>query len=385
MRIGIYGGSFNPPHRGHTSSSFEASKQLGLDKLIVVPSGEPPHKRSPEGGASAAQRLEMTRIAFSGFENAEVSDIELLRPGESYTIDTVREMKRRYPGDELFLIVGTDMFLDLDQWKDSRELLRLAAPVTMHRGGCDFDDAVRQAERLRASGCAAEVVKNAEIDISSTEIRSKVSQRLKIWHIDDGVYSYIIENGLYSAKPDFDWLRHRAYELLEKKRIPHVAGCEEAAVRLSERWGADPGEAREAAILHDITKKLDAEEQLSLCGEYDIETDELERQSWKLLHSKTAAAYAAKHFCVSKAVESAIEWHTTGRADMTLLEKVIYLADYIEPNRSFAGIEKMRRLAFSDLDAALIMGMEMSIEDLESRGILPHPHTLGAVKFLRER
>ena len=385
MRIGIYGGSFNPPHRGHTISSFDAANQLCLDKLIVIPAGEPPHKRLAEDGATAQQRLEMTRIAFAAMDIAEVSDIELRRPGESYTIDTVCEIKTLYPDSELFLIMGTDMFVSLHEWKNAEEFLRIVVPVTTHRGGGDFLGATRQVAKLRELGCAPEIIGNVAIDVSSTEVRSKISQRLKTWHIDDGVYSYIIENGFYSAKPDFDWLRGRAYAMLENKRIPHVAGCEETAVRLAERWGASTVDAREAAILHDITKKLDADAQHEMCREYDIRTDELEWQAWKLLHSKTAAAYAVRHFCVSEAVEGAIKWHTTGCAGMTLLEKIIYLADYVEPTRNFKGVDEMRRLAFSNLDKALILGMEMSIEDLTSRGIPPHPTTIGALESLKER
>ena len=384
VRIGIYGGAFNPPHRGHTSSSIEAARQLRLDKLIIVPTGEPPHKKLAENSASALQRLEMTRIAFAGMDIAEVSDIELRRPGESYTIDTVCEIKKLYPDAELFLLMGTDMFLNVHEWKDAKTLLRLITPVVMHRGG-DFENAAQQLKRLREAGCAAQTVENAEIDVSSSELRSKISQRLKTWHIDDSVYSYIIENGFYLAKPNIDWLRRQAYMMLESKRILHVAGCEETAVRLAERWGADVTETREAAILHDITKRLDEEAQFAMCIEYGIETDELERATWKMLHAKTAAAYAARHFCVSKAVENAIKWHTTGCADMTLLEKIIYLADYIEPNRSFKGVEEMRRLAYYDIDKALMMGMEMSIEDLISRGISLHPNTGGALEFLKEK
>ena len=383
VRIGIFGGSFNPPHRGHTISAVEAAEQLQLDRLFVVPAGEPPHKKLAENSPNAQARLEMTKLAFDGIPNTEVSDIETNRPGESYTIDTVREMKKLYPDAELFLIMGTDMFLSLHNWKDADDLLRLVVPVVMLRGGHDNTAVKAQAEHLKAQGINAKMLKNTEINVSSTELRDKTSQRVKTWHIDEGVYSYIIENGFYSAKPSFDWLRRQAYAMLEPKRIPHVAGCEETAIQLAARWGADITEAREAAILHDITKKLDAEAQLQMCDEYGIKVDELERVAWKMLHSKTAAAYAKAHFCVSEAVESAIRWHTTGCRDMTLLEKIIYLADYIEPNRSFDGVDEMRRLAFYDLDKALVLGMKMSIDDLISRGIEPHPTTAGALEFLK--
>ena len=383
MRIGIYGGSFNPPHRGHTISAVEAARELRLDKLVVVPAGEPPHKKLSENSPDALQRLEMTRIAFAGFPDIEVSDIEAKRPGESYTIDTVRELKAFYPDDELLLIMGTDMYNSLHGWRESIALLELVTPVVMLREGFNIDKTAEQTTRLAAAGHTAIMLKNRAVDASSTVLRNKISQRLKTWHIDEDVYSYIIDGGFYSAKPDLDWLRRRAYMMLEPKRILHVTGCEETAARLAERWGADVTEAREAAILHDITKRLGEEAQIKMCAEYSIETDEQERATWKMLHSKTAAAFAARHLCVSKAVENAIKWHTTGCAGMTLLEKIIYLADFIEPNRSFEGDGEMRRLAYYDLDRALVMGMEMTIEDLISRGLPIHPNTSGALEFLR--
>ena len=142
-------------------------------------------------------------------------------------------------------------------------------------------------------------------------------------------------------------------------------------------------DAAEAAILHDITKKLDLNEQLLLCERYGIINDTSEAENAKLLHAKTGAAFARERFGVSDAVYDAIRWHTTGRAGMTLLEKVIYMADYIEPNRDFPGVEKLRALAESDLDAAMILGLEMSLEDLRSYGISPHVNSLEALEAIR--
>jgi nicotinate-nucleotide adenylyltransferase len=182
----------------------------------------------------------------------------------------------------------------------------------------------------------------------------------------DGVYAEIIKHRYYGAKPEFEWLRTKAYAYLDPKRVAHVAGCEQEAVRLAKRWGADEDDAAEAGILHDITKKYNGEEQLKLCCQYDIMTDTDEKENYKLLHSKTGAALSRDLFGISDEVYGAIFWHTTGKADMTLLEKIIYIADYIEPNRSFDGVEKLRALAYERLDKTLILGLEMSIDDLQN-------------------
>ena len=121
---------------------------------------------------------------------------------------------------------------------------------------------------------------------------------------------------------------------------------------------------------------------MRLCKEYGIINDTIEASEAKLLHSKTAAAIAKDLFGVSDAVHDAILWHTTGRMDMTLLEKVIYLADYIEPTRHFDGVERLRQLAYTDLNLALELGFQMSIEDMQERGIIPHERTMQAWQWL---
>jgi nicotinate-nucleotide adenylyltransferase len=113
-------------------------------------------------------------------------------------------------------------------------------------------------------------------------------------------------------------------------------------------------------------------------------TDNAERQDKKLLHAKTGAAAAKVLFGSPENICSAIRWHTTGKADMTLLEKIIYLADYIEPTRAFEGLDRLSELAYSDLDAAMLLGCEMSISYLNDRGITPHRKTLEAIDWLQK-
>ena len=160
-------------------------------------------------------------------------------------------------------------------------------------------------------------------------------------------------------------------------------GCESEAVKLAERWNADLDDARCAAILHDITKKLDLNEQLIICHKYGIMTDAVEMREVKLLHSKTGAALAGDIFGMSEEVCDAIKWHTTGKADMSILEKVIYLADYIEPGRQFDGVGTIRELAYRDLNAAMLLGLEMSEAEIKERGKAVHPNTLSAIEYLK--
>ena len=178
-------------------------------------------------------------------------------------------------------------------------------------------------------------------------------------------------------------LRTEAYRLLDKKRVPHVAGCEEEAVKLAKRYGEDTEKAATAAILHDITKRLKAEEQLELCEKYGLDNDEGELKAPKLLHAKTGAALARDLFAIPDDVYDAIRYHTTGKPEMTLLEKIIYLADYIEPTRDFEGVEKLRKLAHKDIDKAMALGLKMSLEEIRSGGGTPYKDTEDAYEYYK--
>ena len=383
MKVGIYGGTFNPPHIGHVRSAQAAVRQLGLDTLVVVPAGLPPHKSLPEGTPSGDVRLCMARTAFKELHNAVVSDVEIANPDVSYTVDTVGAIKKDYPGAELFLLVGTDMYLTLERWRDAETLFKLVTPTVFSRGSDDIKKVVAHSISIqKLYGVHTETVINNVIEISSSELRQMLPKREGAGYMSDESYSYIIKNRLYGAKPDWDWLRARAYSMMKPDRIPHVAGCEEEALRLAKRWNVDSDDAREAAILHDITKKLMLAENMKIFDKYGIPPEKIASGESKLLHSKTGAILAKAEYGVSDAVENAIRWHTTGRAGMSKLEKVIYLADYIEPMRDFDGVDILRALAFESLDEAMILGLEMSVKDMKKRGIVPNKATFDALNDL---
>jgi nicotinate-nucleotide adenylyltransferase len=178
-------------------------------------------------------------------------------------------------------------------------------------------------------------------------------------------------------------LRAVSYSMIRAKRIPHVQGAEETAVWLARRWGVDETLARRAAILHDCTKYYTLEEQLAVCKKYGIVLDELEQNSVKMLHSKTGAALARYVFGEPMEVYHAIACHTTGKPDMNTLDKVLYLADYVEPTRDFEGVEALRELASLDLDRAMILGLETTIKELKEKEAPVHQNTIQTLARLR--
>lgn len=395
MRIGIYGGTFDPIHRGHMAAAQTAAAMLKLDKLLLIPAGIPPHKALPDGSAPAKDRLAMTEIAADrlGLKiPVEVLDLELRREGKSFTSDTLRTLREQYPEDELWLLMGTDMFLTLQTWHEPEVILSMAKVCAFGRTEQDGEELFAPQRAYLAETYGADMVTitlPGLVDVSSTELRARLRAGQRPEELDESVYGYILLNGLYGTNADLhhlNWedLRACSYSMIRSKRIPHVRGCEEEAVRLARVWGEDEDIARAAAILHDCTKYLELDEQLYLCHKYGIMLDELEQRAVKLLHSKTGAGVARHMFGMPDAVYDAIFWHTTGKADMTMMEKILYIADYMEPNRDFDGVERLRELVYTDISAACLLGLEMSIEDLNSRGNPVHNNTQEAYDFLRK-
>ena len=386
MDIAIYGGSFNPPHLGHREAVITALEKLNPDLLLIIPDHEPPHKEMEEGSPSPEQRLKLCRLTFSDLEKVEISALELERSGKSYTYDTVVSLRELYPDARLTLIVGTDMLLTFEEWYHYEYLLEFCRLAALARGFEDEEKLRETAGHLReAYGADIVLLDHVPFPMSSTDLREMLSRRLGAEAIREDAYAYIIRNRFYDAKPELSWLREQAYTMLDERRIAHVAGCEGEAIELARVWGEDPETAAEAGILHDITKRLSHEEQLNLCEKYGIICDSAERSMPKLLHAKTGAAVARDLFGVPDPVFEAIRWHTTGKPDMTLLEKIIYLADYIEPTRDFPGVETIRVLAYEDLDRALLLGLQMTVEEVRAHGDEPYADTLTACRWYEDR
>ncbi len=381
-KIGIFGGSFNPPHLGHTLALKEFREKLGLDRVLVIPAAVPPHKRLSPCAATAGQRLQMARLAFENLPCVTVSDLELRREGPSYTADTVAALRAQFPKDELFLLMGTDMFLSFDRWYAPEAIAREVTLVAAHRSAESPLSA--QAQKLRARGARAVLLENDCLPYSSTSVRALLAFGAAERYLAPQVLTFIRENGLYFTNRS---LKNLPYESLEAvslalhkpSRVAHAKGTAETAEELARLYGVDAQKARRAGILHDITKALTPQEQLELCENFSMLLSAFERSYPKILHARTGAEVARRVFGECEEVCEAILWHTTGRAGMTTLEKIIYLADYTEPNRTTEGVQALRELCRTDLDAALRMGLEAVVRYLTAQGAAINEHTFSAL------
>jgi len=386
-RIGIYGGTFNPPHIGHIRAAQYAISALNLDRLMLVPACISPHKAMPENSPTPEQRLEMLRIATDNTD-IQVSDIELKRGCASYTFETVAQLKEQYPDDELILFMGTDMFLSFDSWRNPEKITEKAALGVFYRGEKGEKEAIlHQKNRLQEQGARVYLVENPITEISSTELRRLITFQCAESFLPAGVDAYIDREGLYA--PNCKNLTQSQLEqvvvgLLKPNRVRHVLGCRDTAIELAKRWGTDIADAARAGLLHDITKALTTTRQLTLCDKYGIILDRFSYTNPKTLHALTGSLVAERIFGENEKVVAAIASHTTGKGNMTTLEKIIYVADYMEPNRDFPGVEELRRLAYEDLDKALKLGLMMTIKLLQEQGKEISPESRQALQSLEQ-
>ena len=213
MRLGLFGGTFNPIHLGHLRAAIEVQEAFGLEKILLIPSARPPHKQADQV-ASAGDRLEMVRLAVQGEPLLEASDVELARPGPSYTIETLRYFQDRFgPESPVFFVVGQDAFSEIATWKSYQALFSIAHFVVMARPGArlnSLEDFIHEhisrayhydpkSDRfIHPAWCAIFCLSITHLDISASRIRERIGQGRSIRFLVPGlVCDYIREKGLY--------------------------------------------------------------------------------------------------------------------------------------------------------------------------------------------
>ena len=385
-KIGIFGGSFDPPHIGHIQSAKQAAKALNLDRLLMVPAGSPPHKSGCN--VSGQHRLAMLRIACADDPMLQPWDWEIARGGVSYTYETVEAVRGAYPDAEIFLLMGSDMFLSFLNWKKPERILAQAKLAVFCRGDKGERGKIAQQKAvLEQQGNTVFCVENNVVQISSTQMRRLLAFRCADEFLPAGVGDYIRQNHLYNVHADWKNLPMPELEkvvisLLNPNRVNHVLGCRDTAARLARIWGVDETDAARAGMLHDVTKAIDGPLQLTLCREYGKVLSDFSVKYPKTLHALTGSLVAERIFGENEKVVAAIASHTTGKGNMTMLEKIIYVADYMEPNRDFPGVDKLRHYAETDMDEALKLGLTMTLEHLKRQGAEVSPESREALEYL---
>ncbi len=371
-KIGIFGGTFNPPHKGHTHLVNRASEILSLDKVIIVPSCIPPHKIAGKL-AEGEERIEMCRLAFGDNEKFEISSIELDRGDKSYTVETLRELKKLYPDDELYFIVGSDMLQSFRRWYLWEEILSLAYLCAASREEGYNADLSEYTPSQRDRIIFLDI---DPMEASSTQIRNSIAGDGEDNDlINKKVLDYIKEKGLYDD--GLSEYRKIITAKLDEYRLYHSECVSECAAALAEKYGADIHKAALAGLLHDVMKNAGKEETFEQLEKAGITLSEIEKDNHKVWHQISGAAFLKNEEIITdEEILGAVRWHTTGRADMTLLEKIVYIADFISADRNYPDVGEVRKLAQQSLDDAILYTGKYTIKKLVSTGLLLHPSTV---------
>ncbi len=404
VRLGIMGGTFDPIHIGHLACAEQAREAFSLDAVIFIPAGCPVYKKDQRITCAHA-RLEMCAQAVRSNPAFDVSAIEVNRAGDTYTVDTLRELRSHYPDNvELFFITGADAALNIVRWHESAQCASLCRFIAVTRPGFKLTEEHKRAFSAE-SGFLVDFLEVTALAISSSDLRARVREGKSIRYLTMAcVNDYIKEHGLYlesayvggglekdassaddlgkrgfgedvlqedvlqkhitqeNVLPDsfaceddcgvtgvsyleFYDARHKDLEgRVSARRLSHIEGVALTSEKLARIYGENTLCARLAGLLHDWDKNYDDEGIRHRVDELGLQVDPyVYTHEARLLHGPTAAAALSRDFPqISASVISAISRHTTASCDMTPLDMIVYVADVIEPTRTFDEVEALR-------------------------------------------
>ena len=388
-RIGILGGSFNPPHKAHREMAKVALDSYKLDMLYFMPTSQSPFK-SNNKIITDEHRMRMVRLLITGMKDdrCKLSDYEIKKGGINYTYETLEEFQKQHNGDSLFFIMGADSLKTFDKWVNPQIIVDHATILVAPRGNMDTDELKtlcdEKSEKYNGMFLPIDLSEKMR-DVSSTEVRKEVADSKgeddKPDALPRRIWRYILLHGLYGipefrysfVPPEID-IKHCLKSTLKPKRVKHTFGVADTAEELGILYSAGdetlPIRCRLAGLLHDCAKYFTEAEQIELCDEYGIELTQTERENPSLIHGKLGAYLAQYRYGVKdEEIINAIRIHTVGRPGMTTLEKIIYISDYIEPNRVIPNakhpLKQLRKTVKHDIDTTLILVIENTIDYLE--------------------
>ncbi len=362
-KIGLFGGTFNPVHNAHISIAEYACNTLGLDFVIMLTGGNPPHKKELDIPDAKLRHI-MLKKAIKGKDKLIACDFEVKRKEYSYTATTLEYFKSIYPDDKLYFIMGGDSLDYFQDWYKPDVIAKLATLAVYGRGKEHNYEYIKNrygADIVRIDG--------PYFDTSSTSLRATPEYMKE--NIPQDVYDFIKRYKLYlSGKSDMEILK----EILSANRLKHSIGVADMAKKLGERYGEDSNLLERAGLLHDAAKCIPYEDALKMCDELEAELDPIERTIPQLVHPKLGAEIVKCLFGVKEGeLTSAIRCHTVGKPNMTLFEKIIFVADMCEEGRSFPGVDNIRKTAFENLGKAMLMCIESTISFNSAKGAVVHP------------
>lgn len=370
-KIAILGGSFNPIHNGHLQIAEDSLNEFGFEKIIFIPNSNPPHRKID--GFSYEQRIEIIEKSISDNKNFEISLVERDNTKIHYTYNTVLE---NFVSKEVqpYFIMGDDEFFKIESWYNWEELLQICKIVVFLRNHSREYIVEEKREIIEKYG--ALILENSVISISSSDIRKRLESKKSI--------KYLVEKNALDRINYFYKINEIKKDLeskLSKNRYEHSLRVADYSKKLAKIYGENEDKAYLTALLHDCAKGLEEEYILQNVCDFDI--IEKNREEFYLLHSIIGREVANKIYGIEdEEILNAIEYHTTARAKMSMIEKIVFIADKIEPNREYEEVENLRKFANENIDLAIVKFLENSFSFREKRNEKAHILSYEAYEYL---
>lgn len=366
----MLGGTFDPVTNAHTDLIKKLASRFG--NVIVVPCKVSPFKTSTAAGAT--ERLNMLELALEGIPNVQISTFELERAGTDYTYITVRHFAELY--DDLYFCMGSEMVIELERWKNLDDMMKHCKLYVVPRPHFALT------EDLKAKLDALSVYEIADFtgeEGSSSEVRVSVAMNRPRMFLSESVADYVTAHGFYRDYCYVNELYKRFN--MKQKRIDHSFSTALCGISLAKRACVDPHKATTALLLHDIGKYTTKEQAEAMGVKFCPRIDGM---PLPIRHAEIGAEILRQLIGITdNEIIEAVRWHTTGRPCMTALEKVVYLADYIEPLRDFPTVDVIRKACEKSIDDGLLAALENSVKYVDKDEI--YPITLQAYEYYKEK
>ncbi len=365
MKIGIFGGTFNPIHEGHLRMIKKVKDKLELDVVYFVPSYMTPDKQFEVERIDPKHRLEMTKLAVKGAKVSwlRVSDFEHKQKKVSYTYRTIEYFVSRFPRDELYWIMGEDRYKGFDSWRNS-SYIKEKTNVVIYRRNEQINPELKKDKDII-------YLPEQFYDYSSTQVLND----LRWDFVPDSVKQYIASNRLY--------LKTLAFNVLREKRYEHTIAVASHAKRLSVRYRYKNKEnAWYAGIIHDLFKLFDEQYLRDYIKKWDVNKEfEVDGIPFPALHGFAAALWMREEYMWdNKELFDAIASHTLSKPNTTKIDKILYVADKVSTDRKGDKVGKLRKLAYVNLDLTYQKILKELVKKLESRELPIHKDTIEAVR-----
>ncbi len=368
-KIGILGGTFDPVHIEHIKLAKSAIEELKLDKLLVMPTFIPPHKDTLP--APSEDRLNMLKLAFKDVPQIEVSDFEIKKEGKSFTYQTVEYFKEQFNA-ELYFIVGGDMLSNFKFWRYPERILSACTLAAFGREDFYTDYTAEQEYFLKTFGKSFIRLNYIGKSASSTKIRIYSEFTLSLAGLTaQPVIDYIREKGLYKGDKYAEFICKN----LPEKRIKHTANVVVSALSKVKELGLDRNKVKISATLHDCAKYIDH----TTVKDFVLPSG----MPSPVVHAFLGAFVAQKVLGVDDAeILDAIRYHTSGKAQMSSLAKLIFVADMVEEDRNYEGVEKLRELfEKDDFESCFVECLKEEFIHLLNKKQYIYEETLNAFRY----